>query len=233
MIAIGVTDTMISEDKYQSYISWLNTSRTQIEYHRLSYMADNPKDLDRCNALLLTGGNDVDPALYSELAGSPKIKGVDPVRDSFERKLLDSAMMRCIPVLGICRGLQLVNVHYGGTLIPDLEDAGFTMHRNKSGDDQWHDVVIDESSGLRKIIGEKKVIVNSFHHQAVDKVGSGLKVTARTDDGIVEAMELIEKNDSQFFTLLQWHPERMKFEDYPSSKNILTAFINKVNETIQ
>ena len=233
MIVIGVTDTMTSEDKYQHYIAWLNMSGTPFEYRRLSYTSDNIKEFDRCNALLLTGGNDVDPALYSGLTGSPKIQGVDPKRDSFERKLLDSAIKRNLPILGICRGLQLVNVHFGGTLIPDLEEAGLTAHRSTSYGEIKHEIFIEKDAGLREIVGCTGCMVNSFHHQAVGMVGNGLRVVARASDGVVEAMEFDGGAGDQYFYTLQWHPERMRRENNPCSKNILTSFINKVNESIQ
>jgi putative glutamine amidotransferase len=231
MITLGVTDTMTSEDKYQKYIDWFHTSGVSLEYCRLSYSVDNAKDLDHCDALLLTGGNDVDPTLYGGPIGSPKMKDVDPKRDSFERTLIDSSMKRNIPVLGICRGLQLVNVHFGGTLIPDLEDAGFPTHRSTSRLTVNHEISIEENTNLRRIVGCSNSTVNSFHHQAAGKIGNGLRVTARTDDGVVEAMEY--GSGDQYFILLQWHPERMIGEDNPCSKNILTAFINSVNESIQ
>jgi putative glutamine amidotransferase len=233
MITIGVADTMISEDKYQQYITWLNTSNIPLEYRRLSYTMNSLKELDHCNALLLTGGNDVDPALYGGATGSPKIQGVDLKRDSFERKLLDSATKRNLPVLGICRGLQLVNVHFGGTLIPDLEDAGFPTHRSTSRLEINHDISIVEDAGLRVIVGRSGCTVNSFHHQAAGKIGNGLRVAARSSDGVIEAMELNGGYAGQFFYILQWHPERMRGEDNPCSKNILISFINSVNESIQ
>ena len=127
---IAVTDTLGPEDKFQNYITWLQEGAVQVDCTRVSYRLDNLGEVDSCDALVLTGGHDVDPSLYGDHSYHPTIKNIDRKRDDFERKALDRAFARRLPVLGICRGLQLANVYFGGTLIPDIIEAGFPSHRS-------------------------------------------------------------------------------------------------------
>jgi putative glutamine amidotransferase len=161
------------------------------------------------------------------MTSHPAISGVDRRRDDFERTLLDRALGRRIPVLGICRGMQLANVCFGGTLIPDIEEAGFPAHRSKGqGTECSHPIVVPTESWLRNISGTENGMVNSSHHQAVGTPGSGLRVAARAADGIIEALEMSEGNREQFFLLVQWHPERMGRSENPFSRRLLEVFFN-------
>ncbi|MBI5476540.1 MAG: gamma-glutamyl-gamma-aminobutyrate hydrolase family protein [Ignavibacteriales bacterium] len=226
---IAVTDTITSEDKFNSYIQWLTSVNSGLKWIKLSYLLENIKDIDKCSGLLITGGGDVNPSLYRCPKGHPKIRGVDCKRDDFEKHLIDKAMRRNLPLLGICRGMQLVNVHFGGTLIPDVEDAGYHSHRSKGEIVNRHNVTIENDTSLMKIIGAKIGNINSSHHQAADKPGDGLVVTTRSDDGIIEAMELKDGYNNQFFQLIQWHPERMVKEESFFSGNILKEFLNQAS----
>lgn len=230
---IGVTDTMVSEDKFNYYIKWLEGSGMPVSWVKLSYKLDNLNAISACNGLLLTGGNDVDPSLYGIQANHPKIKDVDIERDNFERKLIDKVLMNKIPTLAICRGMQLVNVHLGGTLLPDIEDAGYKSHRTVGKVETRHPVGIVRGSLMSDVTGTDSGNVNSSHHQAVDKPGHELKVTARAEDGIIEGMEFQSGNDL-FLLLLQWHPERMpehtNEKDNPLSTAILKKFLTNISE---
>ncbi len=219
---IAITHTMGSEHKWQKYIGWLSQSGIPAEHIVLSYNEDNLQLLDGCDGLILTGGNDVDPSLYGGPVHHPAINDVDTKRDTFERKALDKALQSELPVLGICRGLQLVNVHLGGTLIPDLEEAGLKSHRGDKEYTAVHGIQIEKESNLYTIAGCANGQVNTSHHQAVDHPGKGLKVVARSDDGVIEAMESTEH---AFLQLVQWHPERMKDARSPLSYNILKFFL--------
>lgn len=150
--------------------------------------------IDRVDGLVLTGGTDVDPARYgaATCATTPPL---EPERDALELALLDAALARDLPVLAICRGLQLVNVSRGGTLHAHLTDhpAGGS-----------HDVLVEPGTVLHGLHGPV-TSVNSLHHQSVDRVGRGLVVTARAPDGVVEGLEL----PGARLLAVQWHPEHL------------------------
>ncbi|MBI1803566.1 MAG: gamma-glutamyl-gamma-aminobutyrate hydrolase family protein [Ignavibacteriae bacterium] len=221
---IVVTDTLGTEHKFQKYISWLQQGGVPVECAAISYRLDNLTEVDSCEALVLTGGHDVDPVLYGGPLNHPAITDVDRKRDDFERKALDRALGRRIPILGICRGLQLVNVHFGGTLIPDLQEAGFPSHKSGSGECR-HAVTVEKQSFLNSIVHVKEGMTNSSHHQAADKVALDLKVVAQSSDGIIEALELNSRGDYPFFLLVQWHPERMPDRENPFSSQVLERFL--------
>jgi putative glutamine amidotransferase len=168
---------------------------------------DAPDLLLRVDALILTGGSDVDPALYGQ-APHPKLGRVIRERDDFELALCREALRRDLPLLAICRGHQVLNVATGGTLIQDIpsEVTGGLDHDPRG--ERWeraHDVRIHNRTQLREILGRETISVNSFHHQAVDELGQGLRVSAGTsDDRIVEG---IESPGHRFVLGVQWHPE--------------------------
>lgn len=224
-MVVGITHTMGSEHKWQKYLDWLHRCDSSIECVTLSYKLDNLSAAENCNAFILTGGHDVDPVLYGGSAHHPKINDVDRRRDDFERNVLDVAFQSKTPTLGICRGLQLANVHFGGTLIPDIEDAGFPSHRSEKDFECRHDLTVEKESMLSAIVECHQGNINSSHHQAVDALGNGLRVVARSGDGIVEAIELEHKTNNPFFLLVQWHPERMNDFVNPFSQKILQRFL--------
>jgi putative glutamine amidotransferase len=158
---------------------------------------ENVTDLGGVDGLVLAGGTDVDPALYG--AGrEAETDEPDRVRDGLEGALLDEALERDLPVLGICRGLQILNVHLGGTLRQHIDGHKFPKVR------EVHGIAIAPGSRLEAILGTREYVVNSRHHQAADRVGAGLGVTATAPDGVVEALELAGK---RFVLAVQWHPE--------------------------
>ena len=163
--------------------------------------------LDNCDGLLLSGGTDVDPVLFGE-APHTALGRVEPARDPFELELAREAVQRDLPVLGICRGLQVLNVALGGTLVQDIpSDVGGAV-RHEAGDDRLeiaHDVVINHGSRLAALLGTTRAGVNSFHHQAAKTLGEGLIRSATSpDDGIIEGLEMIDRS---FVVAVQWHPE--------------------------
>ena len=149
------------------------------------------------DGLLLTGGTDVAAALYNQARGDMTQDPDDP-RDAMEQSLLADALASDLPVLAICRGLQMFNVHLGGTLHQHIEGHAWP------GVDNAHDVDLAEASRLAVIAGAGTHAVNSRHHQAVDRIGAGLIVSARSNDGIVEGLEL---PGHRFAVAVQWHPE--------------------------
>lgn len=167
-----------------------------------------PALLDRCQGLVLTGGEDVDPALYGE-GPLPGLGVTNPPRDKAELCVLGHALERELPILAICRGCQLVNVHFGGSLYQDLtmQRPGTIEHTQQ---DSWsrrtHQVRIEPDSKLARITGAEELLINSFHHQGIKEIGAGLRVVAVAEDGTIEAIERPGYPD--WFLGVQWHPER-------------------------
>jgi putative glutamine amidotransferase len=163
----------------------------------------------RLDGLVLSGGHDLDPALYAQ-APHPELGPIDPANDRWELALLRAALDRGIPVLGICRGMQLLNVAYGGSLFQDLPSQLGTepeLHRQTArGTQVTHDVIVDDGTELARLIGAGQQAVNSFHHQAVDNLGSALIVAARDPEGLVEG---IEDPAREFVVGVQWHAESL------------------------
>lgn len=165
--------------------------------------------LDRIDGLMLIGGSDVSPSYY----GQPYKKGlgkIDPARDKFEMKLLDKAVQRNMPLFGICRGMQLLNVYFGGTLVQDIERY-FPTEINHAGYlgpkmNIAHKVNLVKDQVLHACFGKDQLDVNSFHHQMIDKLGDGLEVAAVSEDGVIEA---IVHSQYPFLVAVQWHPEMM------------------------
>ncbi len=171
------------------------------------------------DGLLLSGGDDIPPEAYGEQPVE-QTKVASPGRHEFEKAIFDAWLETGKPLMAICRGCQEVNVCMGGTLIQDIptQTAGGIAHR---GDDITHSVTLAEGSLVRRLFDNaERIEVNSTHHQAVKDVGRGLKVTARSDDGIVEAMEF---TDGRFAIIVQWHPERIN--DDAHRKALFGAFV--------
>jgi putative glutamine amidotransferase len=159
-----------------------------------------PRPLAGLDGLVISGGSDVDPARYGE-APHATTSDVDRERDAMEAALIEQAFETDLPLLAICRGLQLVNVVRGGTLIQHLENT--ELHRVKNVA-EVHRIEVIPGTRLAAILGTESRMVNSRHHQAVGRVGAGLRVSATAPDGIVEALEDPLK---RFAIAVQWHPE--------------------------
>jgi putative glutamine amidotransferase len=163
------------------------------------------------DGLIVTGGSDVDPARYGA-AAHPATDRPKPLRDDWETALLEAAIEVGVPFLGICRGLQVLNVQRGGSLIQHLPDVvGDDRYNTGGGVFATNEVAIDADSELADLLDDASALaVKSYHHQAVDRVGDGLRVTARSDDGIVQAVEL---EGVPFGLAVQWHPEEDAADD--------------------
>lgn len=187
--------------------------------------ARDPKALlARVDALVLTGGPDVDPALYGE-APHPAVYGVDRRADDFESAVADVAVARGMPVLAICRGFQVLNVARGGSLHQHLpDDPGVPAHGRPgvAGGAHLHDVRLDADSLLADVMGTTRVTSSCHHHQAIARPGDGLRVVGRSSDGIIEAMEL----DGCFVLAVQWHPEDTAADD-PVQQRLFDALVRR------
>jgi len=178
--------------------------------------------LDICDGLILSGGGDIDPLFWGELP-SPQLMEISPRRDAFELALTRQALERDLPILGICRGCQVINVAAGGSLVQDL--AGELCHSQKAPRDYpIHAIFIKSGTLLLKLLGQNEVRVNSFHHQAVGNLGRDLLISARAADGTVEA---VESRSHQFVLGLQWHPETMNDE---LSHRIFSSLVRAATE---
>lgn len=181
--------------------------------------------IDSIDALLVTGGCDVNPLYYNQQPHTA-VTTFSQERDFFEEALINAAIEKGIPVMGICRGMQMINAVLGGNLIQHIPDEvkGAICHVEK-GNEQWepcHTVKIEKDSILYPIFGER-AMVNSYHHQAVKDLGKGLKPTAYSPDGICEAYECREKK----IFAVQWHPEKMFLHDERQNQ-IFKAFIDLI-----
>jgi putative glutamine amidotransferase len=175
--------------------------------------------LHMLDGLVLIGGLDIPPKAYGE-EPHKTVEAMPPERFNFESRLIRQWYDSGKPMLGVCLGMQFTNVMRGGTLIQDIpSQVGETVtHR---GDQAHHKVIIEKDSRLYRILGTTEAVVYSSHHQAVKEVGEGLKISARSIDGVVEALE---RPDGRFGLFVQWHPEAM--DDVKHRKAIYSALIH-------
>jgi putative glutamine amidotransferase len=178
-----------------------------------------------CDGFLFAGGDDVDPKHYGEEVKFDNVE-TTPIRDDFELALVEVIKNDHRPILGICRGVQLLNVAFGGSLYQHIDG-----HRQEeSGTKNLRAAKIAEGTLLHKLAGTTDIKTNSFHHQAVKDVAPGFVVSARAEDGTVEAIEPENQlNSSRFFLAVQWHPE-IFFRTDDAARNIFKAFINAAKE---
>jgi putative glutamine amidotransferase len=188
---------------------------------------------EQLDGVLLAGGSDIEPARYGEIRCA-ECGPSDPDRDAVEILLVKYALSEKLPILGLCRGVQLLNVACGGTLYQDIPSQvpgaikhDFTAAQQYSDRASLeHDVRIKPNSLLAQVLGESVVLVNSIHHQAVKELGQNLVATAYSNDGVVEA---IEGTVGGFLLGVQWHPEELVETD-PRMKRLFTAFRDAVKE---
>lgn len=209
----------LNEEADRRYARWIGAAGIDVEWTR----PGEPPPPDFA-ALVLTGGGDVDPDLYGA-ARHPRTDMVNRARDESEIELVRLALERGRPMLGICRGLQVISVALGGRLIQHLPGAG-EVHARVEGRDSGHPVDVEAGSRLAAALGSR-ADVNSAHHQALDPAapGRGLRIVARSPGGIVEAVE----GNGVPVLAVQWHPERMP-PGHPASRALLQLFRALVSE---
>lgn len=185
--------------------------------------------------VILTGGGDVDPARFGE-PPHPTVSDVSPARDSLEVELCHRALDRGVPLLAVCRGLQVLNVALGGSLHQDIpSEPGSPLDHSQKAlqrtrrDQPVHHVKIREGSHLARILGALEVDVNSFHHQALRTLGRGLAAVAWSPDGIVEGAEIADSD--RFVVGVQWHPEDLIGHD-PAARRLFAALVDAARQRV-
>jgi putative glutamine amidotransferase len=184
---------------------------------------ENARELiDDLDGILLAGGDDCDPAVYGQ-ARHPSVEPMDPRRQENDLTLARAARERGIPTLGICLGVQVMNVAAGGTLVQDIASSIDTNidHASEPSDRHRHEVFIQSGTHLADILGARELNVNSSHHQAIGQVADDLRVTAHAPDGVIEGLE---DPSHPFYVGVQWHPEDMPRE--PSASALFGAFVD-------
>lgn len=205
---IGLTTTKPESDKFANYVRAVERAGG-VAVPIVPGRAEAKSALGGIDALILTGGGDVDPEVYGQ-DREPEVKDEDinVVRDELELELAREVQEKRIPALCICRGMQVLNVALNGTLIQHLPKrvGDGVPHVGAGGQDGIHPVDVTPTSHLAKVLGTTRTSPNSSHHQAIDRLAHGLRVVARSpDDGIVEA---VEATDHPWLIGVQWHPER-------------------------
>ncbi|HEY0969949.1 MAG TPA: gamma-glutamyl-gamma-aminobutyrate hydrolase family protein [Gemmatimonadales bacterium] len=183
--------------------------------------------LARVDGLLLTGGSDIDPALYGA-ARHPATGDPDAARDATEIALVHAARERRLPLLAICRGAQILNVAYGGTLVQDIPSEcvdPLSHGRSDARAARCHQVAVVPESRLATTLGATALAVNSTHHQSAAAPGRGLRIVATAPDGVVEGLE---PDDADWWALaVQWHPEELMGTEEPWDRALVGAFVRE------
>jgi acyl-CoA reductase-like NAD-dependent aldehyde dehydrogenase/gamma-glutamyl-gamma-aminobutyrate hydrolase PuuD len=231
---IGISFT---KTNFKNYWDWFTPGdlNNDIELIELNFEKNNSEDIYQCDGFVLTGGVDTHPSFYNGNTvynNSPSTFMIE--RDYFEEKIYRYSQLNKLPVLGICRGMQLINVLEGGKLIQDL-DNGNERHR-KEESDKIHSIVAEDNSLLHEVSGSLTGRVNSAHHQAIDpgSIGENLMVNAYDDDDekIIEGLEFKDKTDKAFMLCVQWHPERINNkEENPFSENLKKEFLTAIRNS--
>lgn len=209
------------------YVQSLRRAGAKVRWIELGDPEKAIKAMLTCDGLLLPGGGDVDPAFYGQIK-TPECNEPDFVRDTLELQMLKDFLPTGKPILGICRGIQVLNVFCGGTLYQDIKGIQTCRHSDfKHRAQGVHGITITQGTQLHRILGESELQVNSMHHQAADKPGKGLTVAAVSSDGFIEALEM---PSHRFCIGLQWHPEHLSRRNAVQQK-VFDAFVAACRET--
>jgi putative glutamine amidotransferase len=229
-IAISVSDkekTKGAESPYYKALLAVGVKPEELEVVSPSPPSlPNIKDYD---GVLFAGGKDINPTYYQEAVKYPGLAQLDEKRDAFEFELFDRVHRRGLPILGICRGIQMINVKFGGTLYQDLNSEARVEREHMQSAPRpapTHTVTLTDPESRLGETFKGSCLVNSLHRQAIKRVGRGLKVTAHSEDGLVEAVESADAYP--FLMAVQWHPEEML--DRPEPRKLFETFVAKCRE---
>jgi putative glutamine amidotransferase len=232
-IAISVSDkekAKGSESPYYKALLAVGVKPEEVEVVSPSH--PSIPDIKGYDGVLFTGGKDINPKYYEEAVKYPGLVQIDAKRDAFEFELFDRAHRHGLPILGICRGIQMINVKFGGTLYQDLKNSDTTVEREHMQSppaprsEPTHVVILTDPESRLAETFKGSCRVNSLHHQAIKRLGRGLKVTAHSEDGLVEAVESADAYP--FLMAVQWHPEEMV--DRPEQRKLFEKFVAKCRE---
>lgn len=223
-------------DSSNGYYNWLlsidSTLVLEEMYHRSLDSA--AIIIEQCDGLLLTGGTDIYPGRYGKEGDTARCWEPNFKRDTLEAMLIQKAIENNIPILGICRGSQNLNVYFGGTLYIDIptDFDSLINHRNPGSYDCFHNLMIVENSLLAEISGKLEAEVNSAHHQAVEDIADNLEPIAFAEDGLIEAITYKNQEGKPFLLGVQWHPEQLSY-NHPLSGPIGQHFVKAIKQTKQ
>lgn len=226
VLTIGLTHARDLQ-RMENYVRWLTSSEIDVQVVDLNNTPELPGMVPTLDAVVLAGGGDLDPRLYGKPDEAERCEGIDSERDRLEAVVFSAATEACVPVLGICRGLQAINVFSGGTLhahLPDVVD-GSGIHQKEQGADREHEITVEPGSLLYKGVLQTSGTVNSAHHQGIDVLADGFVASAWSTDSIIEAVERIDPSGKGYVLGVQWHPERMQDRQNSFSKGLLYQFL--------
>ncbi|MEE2953823.1 MAG: gamma-glutamyl-gamma-aminobutyrate hydrolase family protein [Bacteroidota bacterium] len=218
--------TIILSKASKNYIAWIGSDDVNI------IDAYTTKNIDSilllADGIILTGGEDINPLMYNNTSNLKVCGKINFSRDTLEKRLFDFAFDNKIPLIGVCRGMQMMNVASGGTLYGDIPtEIGITViHRNNG--EVYHEIVLEDTSTLIFPLGEDTFMVNSWHHQGLKDISSGLRVIARSYDKLPEAV-VMNKSNHPYMVAVQFHPERLGKENaiHNQMKNSFFQAISK------
>ena len=227
VIGISYMDAEEMGEDLQAYVDVVEQAGAIAQVLPLVATEEEAEDaVDDIDALIVTGGEDINPAHYGQQPAET-LEGVNEARDTSDLLVLAEALDEDMPILLTCRGHQMLNVLQGGTLyqdLPTMYDSDIAHRDPAEYDFTYHDITIEEGSLLAGIVGDTTLNVNSWHHQGIDKLGEGLKVTATTADGLIEAMEMPGKT---FVVSVQFHPEWIVLEHDGAQLEFFTELIEQ------
>ena len=217
------------KNDYQRWLLHFDSTLTFYQAYGLS--ADSlEKILNEVDGLILTGGTDIHPSYHGKDTAVAQCGTIDEYRDSLELALVEHSFQRKIPTLGGCRGMQLLNVAKGGSLIIDIpSEIGSTIHQQQEGDAHH---MVSNHPWLANLLEGDSGMVNSNHHQAIDALAAGFKVLAYAPDSIIESFYWEDTNVHPFVLGVQWHPERMERDD-PMAANVARVFVKNLSRPAQ
>lgn len=223
----------IGSEGYLQYTKWIKELNPKAELINLYGLKTDSalKVLQTCNGLILSGGPDVHPRYYNKMDAFALCE-IDSARDSLEFALIEKALDRKMPILAVCRGMQILNVYFGGTLIPDIPSyiPNNIGHRCENKDECFHKLNLNISHNFPFWKNIKNTLVNTNHHQCVDELVEDFYATSFAEDGVIESYEWIHPENKSFLIAVQWHPERLSSKNPELSDSLGFNFLRAVNK---